>query len=62
MQYPMSVPQGGSGQEQGVDAIEDASVAWQHRARVLYAGAALDRRFDKIAGLGEVTLKYELPK
>jgi hypothetical protein len=49
----MSVPQGGGGQEQGVDAVEDASVAWQHGAGILYAGAALDSRFDQIAGLGE---------
>ena len=54
----MSVPQGGGGQEQGVDAIEYASVAWQHDSRILHAGAALDCGFDQIAGLGEEIEHY----
>ena len=42
-------PQDGCGEQQRVDAVEDAAVAGQHGAGVLDAGAALDRRLQQVA-------------
>src|SRR5262245_13011118 len=49
---PRSVnPKYRGGKEQGVDAVEHASVAGEDCAGVFYLGAALDKRFDQIAKL-----------
>src|SRR5437773_11882443 len=39
-------------EEQRIDAVEDAPVAGEERARVLGAGGPLEHRFGKVAGLG----------
>src|SRR5258708_2711102 len=45
------VPQHGSGEEQGVDAVEHASVAGEKRSGIFDSSTALDERFDQIAEL-----------
>ena len=42
------VPQHGSGEEQGVDAVQHASVAGQQRARILHPRAALEHRLHQV--------------
>ena len=41
------------GEEQRVDAIEDAAVAGNQRRAVLHAGAALQHRLEQVAGDAE---------
>src|SRR5580658_148831 len=45
-------PQDGGGQEQGVDAVEDAAVAGEQGAGVLDAGPALEGGLEEVAELG----------
>ena len=45
-------PEDGSGEEQGVDAVEDAAVAGEHGAGVFDAGAALEGGLEEVAELG----------
>ncbi len=59
---PLSVPQGGRGQQQGIDAVEDAAVAGKHGARILHPGAALDRGLNQIAHLGEDIQHHRQPQ
>ena len=44
-----SKPEDGSGEEEGVDAVEDASVAGKHGAGVFDACSALDGGFEEVA-------------
>src|SRR5271167_919010 len=46
------VPQHWSGKEQGIDAIQHASMARQNGSRILDSGSALDQRLHQIAELG----------
>src|ERR1700677_4303531 len=45
-------PEDGSGQEQGIDAVEDAAVAWKDGAGVFDACAAFDGGFEEVSKLG----------
>jgi len=45
-------PEDGGGEEEGVDAVEDAAVAGEHGAGVFDAGAALDGGLEQVAELG----------
>src|SRR5581483_4035321 len=48
-----AVPHHRRGEEQRVDAVEDAAVTREERAGILYARAALDHGFDEVADLGD---------
>ena len=50
---PLSVPQRGRGQQEGVDAVENPSVAGEHGARILHPGAPLDGGLDQVTDLGK---------
>src|ERR1700736_134683 len=45
------IPDNGNGQDEGVDAIEDAAVAGEYGAGVFHADAALVSGLEKIADL-----------
>ncbi len=45
-------PEDGGGQEEGVDAVEDAAVAGEEGAGVFDACAALERGFEEVSELG----------
>jgi len=45
-------PEDGCGQEEGVDAVEDAAVSGEHGSGVLDACSALDGGFKEVAQLG----------
>ena len=45
-------PEDGGGEEEGVDAVEDAAVAGEHGAGVFDACAAFDGGFEEVAELG----------
>ena len=44
---------GGSGHEQGVEAIPKATMAGENASRVLHTGSSLDERLDEIAKGGK---------
>ena len=48
----LSVPQGGCGEEQGVNAVQDAAVAGKQGAGVFDAGGAFEGGFGEVAHLG----------
>jgi hypothetical protein len=41
-------PEDRSGEEERVDAVEDATVAWEHGAGVFDASTALDGRLEQV--------------
>ena len=55
---PLSVPQRGRGQQEGIDAVEDTPVAGEQGARILYPGAPLDGGLDQITDLGKEIQHY----